>query len=55
MVVLFAGLRADLAPAFRGLAVFAATRLAAAFFARAGRATFADFLVVLPAIVFTPE
>jgi hypothetical protein len=32
-----------------GLAAFAATRLAAAFFA-----TFADFLDVLPAIVFTP-
>jgi hypothetical protein len=26
-----------------------------AFFARAGRATLADFLDVLPAIVFTPE
>ena len=46
----FAGLRADdLATALRGLAAFAATRLAAAFFA-----TFADFLDVLPAIVFTP-
>src|SRR2546426_2379258 len=39
----------DLAAALRGLAAFAATRLAAAFFA-----TFADFLDVLPAIVFTP-
>jgi hypothetical protein len=44
------GLRADdLASALRGLAAFAATRLAAAFFA-----TFAHFLDVLPANVFTP-
>jgi hypothetical protein len=34
---------------FRGLAAFAATRLAAALFA-----TFADFLDVLLAIAFTP-
>jgi hypothetical protein len=41
----FVGLRADdWATALRGLADFAATRLAAAFFA-----TFADFLDVLPA------
>src|SRR5687768_128084 len=39
----------DLATALRGLAAFAATRSAAAFFA-----TFADFLDVLPAIAFTP-
>ena len=39
----------DVATALRGLAAFAATRLTAAFFA-----TFADFLDVLPAIVFTP-
>jgi hypothetical protein len=39
----------DVATALRGLAAFAATRLAAAFFA-----SFADFLDVLPAIVFTP-
>jgi hypothetical protein len=44
------GLRTDdLATALRGFAGFAATRLAAAYFA-----TFADFLDVLPAIVFTP-
>ncbi len=39
----------DFGAALRGLAAFAATRLAAASFA-----TFADFLDVLPAIVFTP-
>ena len=49
-VVPFVGLRGDdLAIALRGLAAFAATRLAAAFFP-----TFADFLDILPAIVFTP-
>jgi hypothetical protein len=41
--------------AFFGLAAFAATRFLVAFFALAGRATFADFLDVLPAIVFAPE
>src|SRR5687768_3399176 len=39
----------DLPTALRGVAAFAATRLAAAFFA-----TFADFLDVLPGIMFTP-
>ena len=39
----------DVATALRGLAAFAATRLEAAFFA-----TFADFLDVLLAMVFTP-
>jgi hypothetical protein len=44
------GFRADdAATALRVLAAFAATRLAAAFLA-----TFADFLDVLPAMVFTP-
>jgi hypothetical protein len=46
----FVGLRADdLATALCGLAAFAATRLAPAFFA-----TFADFVDVLAAIVFSP-
>ena len=40
----------DLAIGLRRLAAFAATRLAAAFFA-----TFVDFVDVLPGIVFTPE
>jgi len=49
-VVTFVGLRtADLAIALRGLAAFAATRLAAGFFA-----TFDDFLEVPLAIAFTP-
>jgi hypothetical protein len=39
----------DVATALRGLAAFAATRLAAALFT-----IFADFVDVLPGIVFTP-